>query len=325
MTTKEKVLEALLKSENEYLSGGRLARNLGISRNAVWKAIKKLQTEGYVINGINNKGYLLTDIPDVLTEEEISKYLKEYSVQAPVIVLDKTDSTNTYAKELAENGARHLTTVFANEQTDGRGRMGRTFCSPKNTGIYMSIILKNDPDIEVSQYLTAYTAVAAAKAVEDLYKRKIMIKWVNDLMLGGKKICGILTEASLNCETSGFNYIIVGIGINIASVKNIFDSELLKTASSLEDETGIKIRRSHTAAAILSSFVKNYQTLPDKSFLEEYRSRSWINGKKVFVTIDGTEREAIATGIDDTCRLIVRFPDKSTAHLNTGEARLPHC
>lgn len=323
MTTKEKVLEALLKAENEYLSGGRLARNLGISRNAVWKAIKKLETEGYVIKGVNNKGYLLTEIPDVLTEEEISKYLKEYSVQAFPVVLDKTDSTNTYAKQLAENGAPHLTAVFANEQTEGRGRMGRTFCSPKNAGVYMSIILKNDLNIEVSQYLTAYTAVAAAKAVEDLYKRKIKIKWVNDLMLNSKKICGILTEASISCETSGFNYIIVGIGINTCSVRNVFDSDLLSIASSLEDETGIKIRRSRTAAAILSSFIKNYHELSDRSFLEEYRSRSWINGKKVIVTIDGTEREAIADGIDDSCRLIVRFPDHTTAVMNSGEARLP--
>lgn len=323
MTTKEKVLEALLKAENEYLSGGRLARNLGISRNAVWKAIKKLEKEGYVIKGVNNRGYLLTETPDILTQKEISEYLKYYSVKSDYVVLDKTDSTNTYAKILAESGAKHMTAVFANEQTAGRGRMGRTFCSPKNTGIYMSIILKNDLNIEVSQYLTAYTAVAAAKAVEELYKRKIKIKWVNDLMLNSKKICGILTEASINCETSGFNYIIVGIGINTGSVKNVFDPELLKTASSLEDETDIKIRRSRTAAAILSSFIKNYQSLLDKSFIKDYRSRSWIDGKKVIVTIDGTEREAIADGIDDSCHLIVHFPDSTTAHLNSGEARLP--
>ncbi len=323
MSTKEKVLEALLKSENEYLSGGRLARNLGISRNAVWKAVKSLQNEGYVIRGINNKGYMITEIPDILSSDEISKYLKEYSIQAEPVVIDITDSTNTYAKKLAEDGAEHFTAVFANEQTAGRGRLGRTFCSPKNTGIYMSIILKNDLDLEISQFLTAYTAVAAAEAVENLYKRKIMIKWVNDLMLNSKKICGILTEASISCETSGFNYIIVGIGINTGSVKDIFDSELLKTASSLEDETGIKIRRSQTAAAILASFIKNYHRLSDRSFLENYKSRSWITGKKVIVTVDGTEREAIASGIDDSCRLIVRFPDKTTARLNSGEARLP--
>lgn len=320
MTTKEKVLEALINADNEYMSGGRLARNLGISRNSVWKAVKKLQDEGYAIKGVNNKGYLITDFPDTVSAKEISGFMN--SSHAEIIVLDKIDSTNTYAKKLAENGAEHLTAVIAGEQTEGRGRMGRSFCSPKDTGIYMSIILKRNLDFEISQYLTAYTAVAVAEALEELYKRRIMIKWVNDLMLNNKKICGILTEASISCETSGFNYIIVGIGLNTGSVRNVFDNELLSIASSLEDETGIKIRRSQTAAAILSSFIENYHRLSDRSFLDSYKSRSWINGKKVIVNINGTEREAIAAGIDDSCRLIVRFPDQTTASLNSGEARL---
>ncbi|MBR6599882.1 MAG: biotin--[Oscillospiraceae bacterium] len=320
MTTKDKILNELIKSKNDYISGGRIGRNLGISRNAVWKAIKQLENEGFKIEAVTNKGYRLLQKADTITAEDIINSMNTENVKENIIILDTTDSTNVYAKKLAEEGAKDRTVVIANEQSAGKGRMGRTFCSPKNSGIYMSLILRPDFPIDAAQLLTSYTAVTASQAIDNLYECSTQIKRVNDIMLCDKKICGILTEASINCETCRFSYIIVGIGINVGSVKNSFEDDLLSIASSLEDETKIVLPRSLVIAEFLDIFFENLPSLYDRSFLSLYRERSWILGKDVSVLRNGVATDAIALSIDDNAGLTVQYTDGTTETINSGEA-----
>lgn len=322
MTTKDKILCELIKSGNEYISGGRLGRNLGISRNSIWKAVKQLEDEGHIIDAVTNKGYRLMRNADTITKDAILQSLSADIDKSQIYILDTTDSTNNYAKKLAEEGAQENTIVIANEQTSGKGRMGRSFLSPKNTGIYMSIIMRPDMKIDIAQMLTSCIAVSAAKAIDSLYKCNTQIKWVNDLMVNDKKICGILTEATIDCEAANFKYIVVGIGINVGSIRSAFDQELLEIASSLEDETGIVIPRSQIIATVIDYVINDSGSLSDRSFLDEYRKRSWIIGKPVTIYAHGIQKDAVAVDIDDTAGLVVKYENGQTEVINSGEARV---
>lgn len=320
MSTKEKVLEQLLESE-DYISGEALAQKIGVGRNSVWKAVKQLQEEGFDIQAASNKGYFLKSTGDIITPEIIRNFLGRYD-DKEIIVLDETDSTNNYARELARNGAENGTAVIADCQTAGKGRMGRSFCSPHGTSIYLSIILRPEADMETCQLITSCAAVAAARAVDKVCGTETKIKWVNDLFLNGRKICGILTEASVNFENGLPEYAIVGIGINVRSIKNIFPEELLEIATSIEDETGKAPSRAEIIAEILKNMDQLTKNLSDTSFLEEYRRRSFIVGNRVAVSKTGSEKYALATGISDNAGLIVRYDDGTEEILNSGEARI---
>lgn len=322
MTTKDKILCELIKSGNEYISGGRLGRNLGISRNSIWKAVKQLEDEGHIIDAVTNKGYRLMRNADTITKDAILQSLSADIDKSQIYILDTTDSTNNYAKKLAEEGAPENTIVIANKQTSGKGRMGRSFLSPKNTGIYMSIIMRPDMKIDIAQMLTSCIAVSAAKAIDSLYKCNTQIKWVNDLMVNDKKICGILTEATIDCEAANFKYIVAGIGINVGSIRSAFDQELLEIASSLEDETGIVIPRSQIIATVIDYVINDSGSLSDRSFLDEYRKRSWIIGKPVTISAQGIQKDAVAVDIDDTAGLVVKYENGQTDVINSGEARV---
>lgn len=320
MSTKEKVMEELLNSD-DYISGETLSQKLGVGRNSVWKAVKQLQEEGFDIQAINNKGYILKSTGDILNREIIKSFLDKTD-DREIIVLDETDSTNNYAKDLARKGAKNATAVIADCQTAGKGRMGRSFCSPHGTSIYLSIILRPETDMETCQLITSCAAVAAAQAIDKVCGTDVKIKWVNDLFLNGKKICGILTEASVNFETGQPEYAVVGIGINVKSIKNIFPEELMNVATSIEDETGKAPSRAEIIAEILKNIDILTKNLSDTSFLENYRKRSFIIGQRVSVSKLGSEKNALAIGISDNAGLIVRYDDGTEETLNSGEARI---
>ncbi|MGN1481512.1 biotin--[acetyl-CoA-carboxylase] ligase [Porcipelethomonas sp.] len=320
MSTRDNILEMLLDSK-DYISGETLAGKLGVGRNSVWKAVKQLQSEGFEIQAVKNKGYILNDIADIIDHVLIRHFLKE-NKDHEIFVFDEIDSTNNYAKELARKSAAAGTVVAADCQTAGKGRMGRSFCSPPGISVYMSVILRPETDMETSQLITSCAAVAAAAAVDRLCGTDTKIKWVNDLFLGGRKICGILTEASVNFETGTPDFAVVGIGINVKSVKNAFPEELLKTASSIEDEAKTVPLRSQLIAEILMNLDNLTADLSDKSFLEEYKRRSFIIGHKVAVSKFTDERMATAVGISENAGLIVRYDDGTEEILNSGEARI---
>lgn len=319
MNVRESALKTLAGANGKFVSGAQLADKIGVSRNAVWKAVKSLENEGFAIEAVSGKGYRISPENNVLSAEIISAGLK---TQRSLVVLSETDSTNNYAKELASDGAAHGTAVIADSQTAGKGRLGRSFFSPPGTGLYLSVIIRPDISLETAQLITSCAAVAAAEAVEKLCGRDVSVKWVNDLYMNGRKICGILTEASLSLETKSLDYAVIGIGINVHSVKNIFGQELNDIAASVEDETGVKINRNTLCSVLLNRLDERLADIESRSFLEDYRRREILTGNVITANAGGEKVTGTAIGIDDNASLIIQLPDGSVRVLSSGEASL---
>lgn len=322
MNVKEAVLKIIAESGEKYISGAQIANEIGVSRNAVWKAVKSLETEGFVFEAASNRGYRISSSNNRLSAELISAQLPNSEKEHNIIVLEETDSTNNYAKKLASNGAAGGTAVIADKQTSGKGRLGRSFSSPSGTGLYMSMIIRPKISLESAQLITACTAVAAAEAVEKLCGRDVSIKWVNDLYMNGKKICGILTEASLSLENKSLDYAVIGIGINVRSIRNIFGSELINVATSIEDETGLQISRSKLCAEIICLLEKRLDEIESRSFLDDYRRREMLTGNIISAQSGGKTITGTAVGIDDNASIIVEMCDGSRKTFSSGEANL---
>lgn len=256
---------------------------------------------------------------NILSSERIGKYLETDTLGRNLIVLDEVDSTNNYAKNLAQNGAENGTAVIADYQTAGKGRLGRTFVSPKGTGLYISVILRNDISISSAQLITSCAAVAAAEAVEEICGCDVKIKWVNDLFLGGRKLCGILTEASI---TDKLEYVIIGIGINAGRISGKIPSELEEIATSIEQETGKNINRNQLCAVLLKKLEYRLSQLESGRFIDEYRRRSMIIGETVLIEERGVRRKGKAVAIADDAGLTIEFDDGEIRTINSGEARI---
>ncbi len=317
MGIKERTLE-LLKS-GETVSGGQLARELGVSRNAVWKAVNGLRRDGYAIDAGTNRGYRLTSAPDLLSETEIRRWLTAKEFGRQIEIHDRLDSTNNRAKALAAAGAPHGTTVIADSQSGGRGRLGRSFFSPGHSGVYMTCVLRPECAPEKAGLLTSLAAVAAARAVEKVSGAEVKIKWVNDLYLGDRKICGILSEAGLDMEAGRLEYAVVGIGINVKRMA--FPPELRETATSVGNETGGDPDRNRLIAEILNGLEALYGTLETGAFLQESRERSNVIGRNVTVIEGGRTYPARALDIDSQGRLVIET-ENGTSCLNYGEVSL---
>lgn len=318
MSVKDEVLKELENNKGDYISGGQLADNLGVSRNSVWKAIKALEKSGYEINAIPNKGYCLAEKNDILSSYSIKQHLKNPHLD--ISVFSSVTSTNTILKEMAEQGAKEGTVIIAEEQTAGRGRTGKQFYSPKGTGIYISILLRPDIPAEESLFLTTSAAVATARAIEDVSDKRALIKWVNDIYLEDKKTCGILTEGAFNVETGKLDYAIVGIGINVCIPDGGFPDNIKDIATAIFDKQTDSInKRSILIANLLDYFMEYYKDFKSKSYVREYIERSMIIGKTITV-IEGSKTSiAKAIDIDKNCRLKVQFEDGTTKWLSSGE------
>ena len=319
MNTKEKVLRNLEEKKGEFLSGSALAEELGVSRNAVWKAIRALGEDGHRIS-THRLGYRLEEGSDILSRQSIEKYLRRRDLVMEVA--ESLPSTNTALKQLAEQGAPEGTVLAARHQTAGKGRRGRDFYSPAETGIYFSILLRPQLPAEDALLITTCAAVAVAQTLEAETQRPCGIKWVNDVFCGGKKVCGILTEASIDLETTALNYAILGIGINVFPPKDGFPAELEQIAGSVISAEGAEDHKSRILAGVLDRFFAEYPRLTEKHFLEEYRRRSIVTGKTVDVIRGEAQRRAQALSIDDDLRLVVRYEDGTEEAVSTGEVSI---
>ncbi len=328
MILSEEVLSLLRDDPDVFRSGNEIAARLGVTRNAVWKAIEKLRLEGYNIDAVTNRGYRLLGEADRLSSGAIKTLLsKELSTCFDVIVLPTIDSTNDELRRRAENGAPEGTILLAETQTKGRGRLNRSFYSPKGSGIYMSLLLRPTIPAQASLSITTAAAVAAAEAIESCCGVDARIKWVNDVFVGGKKVSGILTEASINLETGRLDYAVLGIGINITEPEGGWPAPLKEIAAGAAKRGSIVPGlRNTVAAAFIRRFWFYYENLEAKTFLQEYRKRSFVLGTTVTVDDGKTQRPAQALAIDDEFRLIVRFDgEEEGIALSTGEIsiRLP--
>ena len=317
MSVKEKTLEML--ETGETVSGAELARELGVSRNAVWKVINRLRQDGYEIEAVTNRGYRLVFRPDRISESGIRKYLAAKEIGRELEIHERIDSTNNRAKALAAAGARHGLTVIAESQSGGRGRLGRSFFSPEHSGVYMTCVLRPDCEPEKAAMLTSLAAVAAARAIERVADVDVRIKWVNDLYIGCRKVCGILSEAGLGMEAGKLDYAVVGIGINVGRME--FPPELKEIATSIGNEAGTAPDRNRLIAEILNEMDAMIGGLETGSFLEESRRRSNVIGRRITVIEGGKTYPAEALDIDSRGRLIIRTAEGRAA-LNYGEVSL---
>ena len=318
MTTKEMLLEFFEVRKGSYFSGEEIAGRLGVSRAAVWKAVKLLQNDGYEIKAVTNKGYCLSAETDILSAQGIRKYLCENCRDLEIIVLPTAESTNTLVRKSAAQGAKEGYTILSNAQTGGRGRYGRHFFSPEDTGIYLSILLK--PSVPSSRALgiTTMAAVAMCEAIEEVSRETARIKWVNDIYVNGKKVCGILTEAALDLESGMLQYAVLGVGVNVYLPREGFPKDIRQTAGSVFTAPA-EDAKNRLAAAFLNHFMSYYQAQNLGDYTQKYRNRNLVIGKKATVRKDNTSRTVDVCGIDDDCRLIVRYEDGTIAHLSYGE------
>lgn len=317
MTVKEQVLK-ILKASGASVSGERLAASLEVSRNAIWKAVASLRAEGYEIEGCQNKGYTLLKTPDILSEKEIREKL-ETGRELKIIIYPTIDSTNNEAKRLIANGLEGVALIIADEQSGGRGRRGRGFFSPAGAGVYMTLVLRPRVSMSEAASLTTAAAVAVALAVERLSGKHVEIKWVNDVYLEGRKICGILTEAIGDFESGSVQSVLVGIGINMYSCE--FPEEIRERAASLCTGT-MGINRNEMIAAVTNEVMRLYADLGDKSYLKPYREHSMVIGREVDYYENDKPVRAFALDVDDTGALIVKNEDGSIKTLSGGEITL---
>lgn len=316
-STKDDILRILKENRGADVSGQKLAQALGVSRNAVWKAIHKLQDEGYRIESATNRGYRLVQDGDALRASAISACLFPAHKGLDVRVYASVDSTNNEAKRLLADGLDHATLLLAEEQTSGRGRMGRSFYSPKGTGLYMTLILPLEQPLADAVYITTAASVAVVRAAEALTGRTLSIKWVNDIYLGDKKICGILTEAVSNVETGRVQSVIVGVGVNISTTD--FPAEVAARAASLLPK---ELARNRLAAAIADELLNACAHLEDHSYIAEYKAHAMVLGRAVVYTENGTQKEAVAVDIDEAGGLVVRDAEGRESTLRSGEITL---
>ncbi len=326
MKTGRSVLKLLSENEGKFLSGEAIAEKLNISRSSVWKSVSQLRRQGCEITAVTNKGYMLAKGGNVLSADAIRSFLASdvYKIE----VRDSVPSTNSEVKLLAENGAPEFIVLAANNQTNGRGRRGRNFYSPAGSGLYMSILLRPQTAAEKALGITTCAAVACARAIEKVSGRRTMIKWVNDIYIDEKKVCGILTEASVDFEGGGLNYAVLGIGINVLPPQGGFPKDIENRAGSVFENTdsGGGTLRAKTAAAILDEFSAVYLRLvngtADAEILDEYRRRSLVTDRNINIIYPDRTEKAKAIGIDDDFRLIAEKENGETVRLGSGDVSL---
>ncbi|AGA67394.1 biotin protein ligase [Brachyspira pilosicoli P43/6/78] len=271
---KENIISILESNKGLFISGEKIANDLKVSRTAIWKAIKSLKNDGYNIHSVSNKGYALSKETDILSSKVIKNNMLKYADKFNFIIHKTVASTNIIARELAINGAESGTVVIAEEQTSGYGRNGKSFFSPYGTGIYMSIILnlKKEKKIFNSSFITTAAAMAVSKSIEEISNENTQIKWVNDVFINGKKVCGILTEGAFSFEDGKLDYAVIGIGVNVNFPKDGFPKELNNIAASINSKNNANSNtksdiRNILVAKILENLYDYY--FNDVNFYEE--------------------------------------------------------
>ncbi len=316
MPLKQSVLQILESNRSNFISGEQIASELNVSRAAVWKAIKSLESEGYTIHCVTNKGYQLTEDNDLISKEGIAPFLKEKYKDNNIIVYKTIGSTNDEAKLKALEGYPHGSVIIAETQTKGKGRMGRSFHSPAGTGIYVSFILRPKTDASNAVLLTTAAAVAVCRAIKIACDIKAKIKWLNDIYYNDKKICGILSEAVTNCETGMVESVVVGIGINF---KTEFTGELTQTAGSLYSDVKPPITRNRLIAQVINEMLNISEDFISRQFLSEYKEDSFVIGQDIIFLRNNIWHNAKAVDIADNGGLVVQYVNGQTETLFSGE------
>jgi len=316
---KEKILDYLSK-EHDYLSGDQISKNLGISRQGLWKHIQELKDSGYEIEAVPHLGYRLQSCPDRLFPFEVLRNLRTKFIGKKIKYFDYLNSTMNLAMELGMQGAASGTLVLAESQTKGRGRLGREWSSPKYKGIYLSLILRPKIAPAVSPILTLLSAVSICEAVKEVCDIDSQIKWPNDVLIHNKKLAGILTE--MNAEVDKVNFIVIGIGLNVNNDKK----SLIAQATSLREQLDQPVNRVTLLQELLFRLEENYFLLEKKgnmAIVEKWRHFGLTLGKRVKVYCQDKHIEGMAQDIDIDGALLIRKDSGVMIKVSSGD--LMHC
>lgn len=312
MNIKQVILQAFHDQPGRFISGEELSQTCGCSRTAVWKHIEELRKDGYEVEAVRKSGYRLLVSPDRLSVAEIMAGLDTERIGQQVYAHDEVVSTQPLAHEAAAKGASEGTLVLTEQQTGGKGRLGRPWHSPKGTGIWMSLIVRPAIPLPKTPQMTLLTAVCVARTIREETGLPVKIKWPNDIFIGDKKVCGILTE--LNAESDRVNYLVIGIGLNANSIESDFPEELADVATSLRIESGEPLKR----VRFIQQFCRNFETAYDhylrhgfEQVKTEWEKHSYSIGRWVTVQTISQKLEGRAIGLDEEGVLMVE--DKSGA------------
>ena len=328
MKTKEAVLLYLQEHTGEPISGEIMALALNKSRTSIWKAIQSLKKEGYSIESSTNKGYTLSQNNDVLSEQQINQELiqQHHPIDWNIQTMESTTSTNDLAKIYANHNSTTPAIFISEEQTAGRGRLGRTFVSPSKTGLYISLCLFPTIALEDLSLITCATAVACIETLEQLTCKSLNIKWVNDLFYQDKKVGGILTEVISDFESQQVQSLIVGMGINLIDSPQSFPEELHSIVGSIfsskKEYDNSSFNRNHFIAQFLEKWTFYYQNLSKRDFIESYKEHSNVIGKFVNVFEGNQTYSAYAKDIDENGHLIIEKEDNTLHSLSYGEVSI---
>lgn len=315
---KTEVLKALQEGNEQYVSGEQLSELLGVSRTMIWKIINQLKADGYVIESSSRKGYRLAKGQDLLSQEALNIAFQDHKWIKGVEYHETIESTNLRAKRIAVDSETSQVLIVSDEQNAGRGRLGRHWHSQKGEGLFSSYLLRPDIEPEESFQMTLVAAVSMARAIEDVTDLEAGIKWPNDILIGRKKVCGILTEMS--AEWQKVNYLVLGIGVNVN--QTAFDKEIEAIATSLKIESGHAVNRLDLLKACVNYIAYYERALYEKNVHEEllklYKEKSATIGQRVRV-IGKEERFGLALDMDDKGALLVRFEDGTESYVNHGE------
>lgn len=320
MKTKEIVLRELERNRANYISGQELAERLNISRTAIWKAINSLKKSGFQIESQTKVGYKLIESDDKLSDEGIRKGLRDELKDIDIIVYDEIDSTNTEAKRrLYSSDVKDFTVIVSDMQKGGRGRTGKSFTSPKGSGVYFSIILhpKDSYDFSYFDLTTVKAAVAVAEGIKEATNKQTEIKWVNDLFLNDKKICGILSELDADFESRSVKSVIVGIGINVNEPRD----DSFKDLKNIAGYIGTDVIRNEILSSVLNAFYENNFVKSDKEIIDYYKKHSLVIGKELSFELNGKKYSAKGIDINDKGNLIVDT-GKEKITLSSGEVSI---
>ena len=328
MKTKEAVLLYLQEHTGEPISGEKMALALNKSRTSIWKAIQSLKKEGYTIDSSTNKGYTLSENNDVLSEQQINQELiqQHHPIDWVIQTMETTTSTNDLAKLYANQNSTTPAIFISEEQTAGRGRLGRKFISPAKSGLYISLCLFPTVALEDLSLITCATAVACVETIEQLTGKSLNIKWVNDLFYQDKKVGGILTEVISDFESQQVQSLIVGMGINLIDSPQSFPEELHSIVGSIfsskKEYDNSSFNRNHFIAQFLEKWTFYYQNLSKREFISTYKEHSNVIGKFVNVFEGSQTYSAYAKDIDENGHLVVEKEDNSLYTLSYGEVSI---
>ena len=324
MTTKEQLTAYLYRNKDRFVGSDELLRALDISRATLWSSLRSLRKSGIDIINAPEGGYRLSPECDLYSPVAIGAGLCGAALEYRIDMRHTLASTNQTLKEMAKNGAPHGTVLIAQQQTAGHGRKARSFFSPGETGIYMSILVR--PALSPSDALTLTTAsaVAVVDTIRTLTGRQAFIKWVNDVYMNEKKVCGILTEAALTPDGQRLDYAVVGIGINVLYPKEGFPADIRDVATSVySPDTPPQYKRTEIVTALLNRLADVLARSTDSDILHAYRAASFLPGRTVNV-VDELDHTRVATvvDIDERYRLVIRNTDGSVEALDSGEVSI---